>query len=159
MHFNIYLDDQTGQRLTEAAQQAGEHRNAVIRRAVQEWLARRQQPGVMRGTRFLSAACALTAAQLRGKAGTGTGLQTEQPQAQLMLARLVAQPALSLPSRAEQANTVADLCTCIHVLQGNSPPLLSMLKPPGQQLPLAPQLAVVKRQQALDLRSLEQQRT
>ncbi|MDP3521858.1 MAG: ribbon-helix-helix domain-containing protein [Hydrogenophaga sp.] len=45
MHFNIYLDDQTGQRLTEAAQQAGENRNAVIRRAVQEWLARRSQPG------------------------------------------------------------------------------------------------------------------
>lgn len=44
MHFNIYLDDQTGQRLTEAAQQAGENRNAVIRRAVQEWLARRHQP-------------------------------------------------------------------------------------------------------------------
>lgn len=44
MHFNIYLDNQTGQRLTEAAQQAGEHRNAVIRRAVQEWLARRHQP-------------------------------------------------------------------------------------------------------------------
>lgn len=44
MHFNIYLDDATGQRLTEAAQQAGENRNAVIRRAVQEWLARQHQP-------------------------------------------------------------------------------------------------------------------
>ncbi|MBN8517093.1 MAG: CopG family transcriptional regulator [Candidatus Accumulibacter sp.] len=44
MHFNIYLDDETGKRLTEAAQQAGENRNAVIRRAVQEWLARRVEP-------------------------------------------------------------------------------------------------------------------
>ena len=44
MHFNIYLDDGTGERLTQAAQQAGETRNAVIRRAVQEWLERRGQP-------------------------------------------------------------------------------------------------------------------
>lgn len=44
MHFNIYLDDETGKRLTEAAQQAGENRNAVIRRAVQEWLAHRGKP-------------------------------------------------------------------------------------------------------------------
>ncbi len=40
MHFNIYLDDGTGERLTQAAQQAGETRNAVIRRAVREWLDR-----------------------------------------------------------------------------------------------------------------------
>lgn len=44
MHFNIYLDDETGARLTEAAKQAGENRNAVIRRAVQEWLARHGKP-------------------------------------------------------------------------------------------------------------------
>jgi hypothetical protein len=44
MHFNIYLDDETGARLTEAAKQAGETRNAVIRRAVLEWLARRGTP-------------------------------------------------------------------------------------------------------------------
>jgi hypothetical protein len=44
MHFNIYLDDGTGERLTQAAQQAGETRNAVIRRAVQEWLDRRGAP-------------------------------------------------------------------------------------------------------------------
>lgn len=44
MHFNIYLDDETGARLTEAARQAGENRNAVIRRAVQEWLARSGKP-------------------------------------------------------------------------------------------------------------------
>lgn len=44
MHFNIYLDDETGARLTEAARQAGENRNAVIRRAVGEWLARHGKP-------------------------------------------------------------------------------------------------------------------
>lgn len=44
MHFNVYLDVETGKRLTEAAQQAGENRSAVIRRAVQEWLARRGKP-------------------------------------------------------------------------------------------------------------------
>ncbi len=44
MHFNIYLDDETGKQLTEAARQAGENRNAVIRRAVQEWLTRRGKP-------------------------------------------------------------------------------------------------------------------
>lgn len=40
MHFNIYIDDGTGDRLTQAAQAAGETRNAVIRRAVREWLDR-----------------------------------------------------------------------------------------------------------------------
>lgn len=44
MHFNIYLDEETGERLKEAARQAGENRNAVIRRAVQEWLARSGKP-------------------------------------------------------------------------------------------------------------------
>lgn len=40
MHFNIYLDDETGERLNHAAEQAGESRNALIRRAVGEWLER-----------------------------------------------------------------------------------------------------------------------
>src|SRR5512135_3139516 len=40
MHFNIYLDDETGEQLNHAARQAGESRNAVIRRAVGEWLER-----------------------------------------------------------------------------------------------------------------------
>ncbi|GHU03395.1 hypothetical protein FACS1894158_01710 [Betaproteobacteria bacterium] len=44
MHFNIYLEDEIGQRLTETAQQTGENRNALIRRAVQEWLARCNKP-------------------------------------------------------------------------------------------------------------------
>jgi hypothetical protein len=40
VNFNIYLDDETGQRLTAAASQRGETRNAVIRQAVQDWLRR-----------------------------------------------------------------------------------------------------------------------
>ena len=44
MHFNIYLDDTTGQQLTAFAQQAGESRNALIRKAVSEWLAHQSQP-------------------------------------------------------------------------------------------------------------------
>ena len=44
MHFNIYLDDETGQRLTAAARELGENRNAVIRHAVQEWLRRQGRP-------------------------------------------------------------------------------------------------------------------
>ncbi len=41
MNFNIYLDDETGAQLNDAAEKAGETRNAVIRRAVSEWLKRR----------------------------------------------------------------------------------------------------------------------
>ena len=41
MNFNIYLDDETGAQLTDAAEKAGDTRNAVIRRAVSEWLNRR----------------------------------------------------------------------------------------------------------------------
>lgn len=44
MHFNIYLDNDTGQRLNQAAEHGGESRNALIRRAVKEWLDRRIQP-------------------------------------------------------------------------------------------------------------------
>jgi hypothetical protein len=44
MHFNIYLDDETGQRLTAAAKVRGENRNAVIRHALQEWLRREGRP-------------------------------------------------------------------------------------------------------------------
>ncbi|TSE37220.1 hypothetical protein Tfont_01126 [Tepidimonas fonticaldi] len=44
MHFNIYLDDATGQKLNAMAQQVGESRNALIRRAVSEWLAHQSQP-------------------------------------------------------------------------------------------------------------------
>lgn len=44
MNFNIYLDDETGRQLTSAAEQAGESRNALIRKAVSEWLSRHAQP-------------------------------------------------------------------------------------------------------------------
>lgn len=44
MHFNIYVDDQTGQQLAKVAEDAGESRNAIIRRALREWLARRGKP-------------------------------------------------------------------------------------------------------------------
>jgi hypothetical protein len=40
MHFSIYLDDQTGQRLKKLARQFRTSRNAVIRQALQEWVAR-----------------------------------------------------------------------------------------------------------------------
>jgi hypothetical protein len=44
MNFNIYLDDFTGQQLVTAAERAGETKNALIRKAVSEWLTRHGQP-------------------------------------------------------------------------------------------------------------------
>lgn len=44
MNFNIYLDDETGHQLVSAAAQAGDTRNALIRKAVSEWLLRHAQP-------------------------------------------------------------------------------------------------------------------
>jgi len=44
MHFNIYLDDATGQQLNALALQAGESRNALIRKAVGQWLVQQSQP-------------------------------------------------------------------------------------------------------------------
>lgn len=44
MNFNIYLDDDTGHQLVSAAEQAGESRNALIRKAVSEWLSRHAKP-------------------------------------------------------------------------------------------------------------------
>jgi len=41
MNFNIYLDDETGERLKRAAEATGESRNALIRQAIDEWLNRR----------------------------------------------------------------------------------------------------------------------
>lgn len=38
MHFNVYIDDETGQELNRAAEQSGETRNALIRKAVSAWL-------------------------------------------------------------------------------------------------------------------------
>jgi len=45
MNFNIYLDDETGRRLSEAAEARGETRNAVIRHAIGEWLDHQGQAG------------------------------------------------------------------------------------------------------------------
>lgn len=44
MNFNIYLDDVTGQQLNAVAEKVGESRNALIRKAVSEWLAHQAQP-------------------------------------------------------------------------------------------------------------------
>jgi hypothetical protein len=40
MHFSIYVDDQTGRQLQKLARQFRTSRNAVIRRALQEWVER-----------------------------------------------------------------------------------------------------------------------
>lgn len=40
MNFNIYLDEATGQQLITAAAQSAESKNALIRKAVSEWLVR-----------------------------------------------------------------------------------------------------------------------
>lgn len=45
MHFNIYLDDATGERLKRLAQQTGRTRNSVIREAVADLLARQGPRG------------------------------------------------------------------------------------------------------------------
>lgn len=44
MHFNVYMDDQTGRQLNIASERSGQPRNALIRQAVSEWLARQNQP-------------------------------------------------------------------------------------------------------------------
>ena len=44
MNFNVYLDDFTGRQLVTAAERTGETKNALIRKAVSEWLARHGQP-------------------------------------------------------------------------------------------------------------------
>ena len=44
MHFNLYIDDQTGAELNNMAQQSGESRNAIIRHAIEAWITRHSQP-------------------------------------------------------------------------------------------------------------------
>ena len=44
MNFNIYLDDETGKQLNQAAKKARESRNAIVRQAVSEWLGRHGKP-------------------------------------------------------------------------------------------------------------------
>ena len=40
MHFNLYIDDQTGSQLNSLARTTGHSRNALIRAAISEWLER-----------------------------------------------------------------------------------------------------------------------
>jgi predicted transcriptional regulator len=44
MNFNIYLDDETGKQLNQAAKKSHESRNAIVREAVSEWLSRKGKP-------------------------------------------------------------------------------------------------------------------
>ena len=44
MNFNIYLDDETGKKLSQAAKKSKESRNAIVREAVSEWLSRHGKP-------------------------------------------------------------------------------------------------------------------
>ena len=44
MHFNIYLDDETGRSLNQLAELSGESRNALIRKAISEWIAKQARP-------------------------------------------------------------------------------------------------------------------
>lgn len=44
MNFNLYLDDETGRRLTELAEREGESRNSLIRKAVNNLLDRPARP-------------------------------------------------------------------------------------------------------------------
>ena len=44
MNFNIYLDDDTGKKLNQAAKKSPESRNAIVRQAVSDWLNRQGKP-------------------------------------------------------------------------------------------------------------------
>lgn len=44
MNFNIYLDDDTGQRLIALAEKEGESRNSLIRKAVRNLLDQQTRP-------------------------------------------------------------------------------------------------------------------
>ena len=44
MNFNIYLDEQTGKRLTRVAAKSRKSRNALIRDAIRGWLAVEGKP-------------------------------------------------------------------------------------------------------------------
>ncbi|MGA7981167.1 MAG: ribbon-helix-helix domain-containing protein [Chromatiaceae bacterium] len=45
MHFNIYVNDDVGKRLSELARQSGKTRNAVIREAIELWIVRNRCSG------------------------------------------------------------------------------------------------------------------
>ena len=42
MHFNIYLDEETGNRLTKVTKMSHQSRNALIREAINDWLIRHE---------------------------------------------------------------------------------------------------------------------
>ncbi len=44
MHFNAYIEDDTGCKLKQVAEQVGETRNALIPYTVSEWLERQELP-------------------------------------------------------------------------------------------------------------------
>lgn len=44
MHFNIYIDDKTGTQLNKLAKTLGETRNALIRKAIEEWVTQHLTP-------------------------------------------------------------------------------------------------------------------
>ena len=44
MHFNLYIDDFTGSELEALAHKSGQSRNAIIRQAISDWIARQGQP-------------------------------------------------------------------------------------------------------------------
>jgi predicted transcriptional regulator len=45
VNFNLYLEDATGKRLARLAEQTGRSRNALIREAIADWLARAEHKG------------------------------------------------------------------------------------------------------------------
>ncbi len=42
MHFNVYLDQETAERLAKATVESNESRNAIIRKAIALWLDQKQ---------------------------------------------------------------------------------------------------------------------
>lgn len=44
MHFNLYIDDETGTELNNIVQRSGESRNAIIRHAIKAWITHHNQP-------------------------------------------------------------------------------------------------------------------
>jgi len=76
VNFNIYLDDETGQRLNRLAKQVGESRNALVREAVSDWLDRHgkpQWPDEVLAFKGMAGNWSLRRADRRNGTGTGAG--------------------------------------------------------------------------------------
>lgn len=43
MHFNLYLDDATAEKLKQATENSTDSRNAIIRKAINQWLDKTQK--------------------------------------------------------------------------------------------------------------------